>query len=178
MPAAFSSLSCARSLAMIVDLSITAALLHILPHLRSPGVMGDVLDDKERNRQAVKRRLGPGTYSNPGWVAISRSPLRAARGRQRGVMRLRRTRSSQLSFCYKLSYCRNESDGYFHCGAFKSRLYFGGGCFITLGLEVFEHTTDSSLIPSAGIFFGSHLFFLRLRRVARFVFGPSSFGYS
>jgi len=124
--------------------------------------------------QFLEHPLGTARRRIPGWVAISRSPLRAARRRQRGFTCLRRTRSIQLSFCYELSYRRNESDGYFHCGAFQSRFNFGGGFFITLGLVVFEHTTDSSLIPSAEIFFGSHLFCLRLRRIARFACGPNA----
>ena len=65
--------------------------------------------------------------------------------------------------------------GYFHRRAFEAGFNFCGSLFVTLRFIVFNDPANSSLIPSTGILFIGHGFLLRLRRIARFAFGPSSY---
>src|SRR5262249_52081123 len=102
---------------------------------------------------------GAGLSQGPTDLAFTGAPSFAVSGATAGYA------SSSPAPAFVL-YCRDKSRGHFHCGAFKSRLNFRSGFFVTLGLVVFEHTANSSLIPSARIFFGSHLFLLRLPRIS------------
>ena len=83
--------------------------------------------------------------------------------------------SSRFSFGYQPSYLWYESYWNFHRGAFKSSFNFSRSFFITLRFVIFEHAANSRLIPSPWIFFSTHGFFLRLRRIARLALGPSSY---
>ena len=74
-----------------------------------------------------------------------------------------------------MPYYWNETNGDFHRRALEAGFNFCGSFFVTLSFIVFKDPANSSLIPSAGILFVSHGFLLRLRRIARFAFEPSSY---
>ena len=95
---------------------------------------------------------------------------------QRRVMRC--LRSADLVFCDQLPNFWNEINWHFDrrvSGVLKCSFVLGHGFFVALRFVVIEYLLDPALIPSGWKVFFTHCALLRLRRRARFAFGPSSY---
>ena len=91
---------------------------------------------------------------------------------------MRWPRSADLVFCDQLPNFWNEINRHFDrrvSGTLKCSFVFGYGFFVALRFVVIEYLLDPALIPSGWKVFFTHCALLRLRRRARFAFGPSSF---